>query len=51
MPGHPELWLIYSGRLYMFANAATRMAFQANPGQMAQAAENEWPAVRERLTP
>jgi hypothetical protein len=51
VPGHPELWLIHSGRLYLFANAAGRVAFKANPDQMSAAAESEWPEVRERLTP
>ena len=51
VPGHPDFWIVHDDRLYLFANAAARTAFKANPAVAATAAEDRWPAVREALTP
>jgi hypothetical protein len=51
MPGHPALWLIDHDQLYLFANAASRDAFGADPKAAVAAAEAKWPDVVRRLVP
>jgi hypothetical protein len=48
-PGHPEMWLIAEQRLYLFYSAEARDAFQADPGQSQDAAEEKWPEVARTL--
>lgn len=44
-PGHPEVWLIASGRLYLFRNASSRNAFAASPEEYFANAQSQWPEV------
>ena len=44
-PGHPELWLIADGQLYLFYSEEARAAFARNPDSAIEAAERHWPAV------
>jgi hypothetical protein len=50
-PGHPELWVIAEGRLFLFYSAASRDAFADDPGSAIDAADRGWPAVLRRLVP
>ena len=51
VPGHPDVWMIHAGRLYLFSTVRARTAFASNPEQVAAVAQGGWPAVREALTP
>jgi hypothetical protein len=48
-PGHPSLWLIAGNRLYLFYSAEARAAFARDTGTAIEAAERNWPAVRQTL--
>jgi hypothetical protein len=48
-PGHPSLWLIAENRLYLFYSAEARTAFARDTGTAIEAAERNWPAVRQTL--
>jgi YHS domain-containing protein len=48
-PGHPDLWLIVSGRLYLFHSAPSRAAFAVNPDRAIGNAMSRWPQVRRTL--
>ena len=48
-PGHPEVWLIAGQRLYLFYTPEARDAFQADPEQGQDAAEEKWPEVMRTL--
>lgn len=50
-PGHPELWRVYGGRLYLFYNADARAAFATDPEEAIGAAEAKWPDVLRTLVP
>lgn len=50
-PGHPELWAVAEGRLYLFYSAAAREAFLRDPGLAIDAAERGWPAALKTLAP
>jgi hypothetical protein len=50
-PGHPRLWQIVNGRLYLFHGPRTQAAFMASPERAIEAAERHWPAVMRALTP
>jgi len=50
-PGHPELWLIAQGGLYLFYSAEARAAFARDPGGAIEAAERHWPEVLKNLSP
>jgi hypothetical protein len=45
VPGHPLLWAVAAGRLYLFYNDAGRLAFIADPGRYIESAERKWPEV------
>ena len=45
VPGHPMLWAVIAGRLYLFYDDAARAAFIADPGRIIETAERRWPAV------
>jgi hypothetical protein len=49
--GHPQLWLIVEGRLYLFQRRETRDAFAADPDRATQSAVAHWPAVESALLP
>jgi hypothetical protein len=51
IPGHPQLWLIAGGRLYLFHTADARDAFAADPRGAAEVAEAKWPGVLHSLVP
>ena len=44
-PGHPELWLIADGHLYLFYSEEARSAFARDPDSAIEAAERHWPGV------
>jgi hypothetical protein len=44
-PGHPELWLIVDGELYLFYSEAARQAFARDSESAIDAAERHWPDV------
>jgi len=48
-PGHPALWLVAEGRLYLFCSEAARAAFAAAPDSAVEAAERYWPDVRRKI--
>jgi hypothetical protein len=48
--GRAQLWLISSGRLYLFSREESLTAFAANPGTILGQATSEWPALRETLS-
>ncbi len=50
-PGHPELWLIRGGRLYMFHSSEAREAFLKAGDSAVALAEKHWPQVVNRLIP
>ena len=50
-PGHPELWAVAEGRLYLFYSAAAREAFLRDPRLAIDAAERGWPAALKTLAP
>ncbi len=50
-PGHPHVWLVFGGRLYLFDRAEARAAFAANPDKAIAAADTKWPAVLKTLVP
>jgi hypothetical protein len=49
-PGHPRLWLVASGGLYLFYSAEARAAFAANPDRAIDSAIRHWPEVERTLT-
>jgi hypothetical protein len=51
VPGHPEIWLVFEQRLYLFRSEETRDAFAENPERVIGAAEQRWPEVLQTLTP
>jgi hypothetical protein len=50
-PGHPEVWLVFDRRLYLFRNDNARRVFAENPGHVLDAAADRWPDVLRTLTP
>jgi YHS domain-containing protein len=51
VPGDPRLWLILEGRLYFFYTPEAQAAFGANPKDLIETAERNWPAVQLTLSP
>jgi YHS domain-containing protein len=49
VPGHPLLWTVAAGRLYLFYNDAARLAFLADPGRYIETAERKWPEVARNI--
>lgn len=49
VPGHPLIWSVADGRLYLFYNEAARAAFAADPGRYIEMAERKWPDVTRTL--
>jgi hypothetical protein len=49
--GHPEVWAIHNGRLFLFYSDDARRQFNAEPAHMAQQADANWPHVRLTLAP
>lgn len=50
-PGHPQLWLVYGQKLYLFHASETQASFAANPQDVLEAAEEKWPDVEKALVP
>jgi hypothetical protein len=50
-PGHPELWVLAEGHLYLFQTPDSRNAFRTDPQSAMQAAEARWPEVSRELLP
>ena len=48
-PGHPALWLIAEGRLYLFYSEAARGSFAKDPESGVEAAKRYWPDVRRTI--
>lgn len=51
VPGHPSLWAIAEGRLYLFYSDEARAQFAEDPEQAIDAAERHWREVLETLVP
>lgn len=49
--GHPALWVIRAGRLYVFHSPQTRQAFIESGDHAIAAAEKAWPQVVNKLIP
>jgi len=49
VPGHPLIWTIEDGRLYLFYSEQNREAFLADPGRILTAAERKWPVIARDL--
>ena len=49
--GHPDVWAIHNGRLFLFYSDDARRQFDADPAQMAQQADVNWPHVSLTLAP
>ena len=47
--GHPAIFAVHDGRLYLFHRPENRAAFIADPAGSAEAARTAWPAVRRSL--
>ncbi len=45
VPGHPFVWAVTGGRLYLFYDEAARAAFLADPDRILADAEMQWPEV------
>lgn len=48
--GHPHIWSIHKGRLYLFYSQAARSAWRKDPDTWTQAAETKWPAILKTLS-
>jgi hypothetical protein len=51
VPGHPQLWVISDGRLYLFYSGQARDEFAKTPARIVALAEKNWPALLMTLTP
>ncbi len=49
--GNPSLWLIVSGRLFLFYDRRRLEMFAADPEHFAAEAERKWPDVLSTLSP
>lgn len=50
-PGHPEVWLIFGQRLYLFYSSQARDRFAADMPAALADAEEKWPQVLRTLVP
>jgi hypothetical protein len=51
VPGHPKLWFVSAGRLYLFHSVESQAAFVLDADRTASAAERKWPSVLQTLSP
>jgi hypothetical protein len=51
VPGHPQLWHVTGGRLYLFHTAEAHAAFVLDAERTIAAANRKWPALRLTLSP
>ncbi len=51
VPGHPELWYVTGGRLYLFHTPESRADFIADTERTIATADRKWPTVRLVLSP
>lgn len=51
VPGHPALFVVHGGRLYLFHRPENQDAFLAAPEPVAKAAGAAWPGVARTLAP
>jgi len=49
VPGHPAIFAVHRGRLFLFQRPEHRDAFVATPDTMADAARSAWPQARRTL--
>ena len=49
--GHPQVWMVFGQRLYLFYNAEARSAFAADPNKARGEADEMWPRVLLTLAP
>jgi len=49
VPGHPLIWRVFEGRLYLFYSEQSRDDFLADPARVLAAAERKWPAVEQSI--
>lgn len=49
--GHPEIWAIHGGRLYLFYDEKARAAFLAAPDEAVRRADETWAEVLRTLVP
>ncbi len=50
-PGHPEIFLVLKGRLFLFRTPEARKAFEVDPDSVIDIADRQWPAVLKTLSP
>lgn len=50
-PGNPMIWSVSGQRLFLFFSGEARARFAAQVRQLMATADENWPSVRERLTP
>jgi hypothetical protein len=51
VPGHPKLWWVTGGRLYLFHDLDSQSAFVLDPDRLAATADRHWPKVKPTLSP
>jgi hypothetical protein len=51
VPGHPRLWFVTGGRLYLFYTVDSQAAFVLDIDRTAAAAERKWSSVMSTLSP
>jgi hypothetical protein len=51
VPGHPVLFVIHDGQLFLFHSLESRGAFLARPDTTIEAARSAWPKVARTLVP
>jgi YHS domain-containing protein len=51
LEGHPALFAISSGKLFLFSREESLAKFLANPKNLSDAAAGAWPAVQKKLVP
>lgn len=51
VPGHPQIFAIVSGKLYLFAREEHRQRFSADPRLALELANAAWPEIRKTLVP
>lgn len=51
VPGHPRLWFVTAGRLYLFNSVDSQAAFVLDIDRTVAAADRKWPSVVLTLSP
>ena len=51
IPGHPQLWFVFGGRLYLSHTVQSQAALVLDADRTISAADRKWPSVRLTLSP